>query len=209
MIITKSLDIKTTNKNIKYYNKYFPTIKSGDSVNILPEQLPLTSKNIIEVECDKCHIRYKITYYSYIRNINSGNYYCKKCSYLKSEITNLNKYGFKHPMQSNSIKEKTINTNIEKYGVEYPSQNKEIRNKIQETCKERYGETSYMKTEEFKNISKDMFKKKFIEIRNKIENTCIEKYGFKSHLSSDIIKEKIFKTKKLKYGNKDYNNRVK
>jgi hypothetical protein len=209
MIITKDLEIKTTNKNISYYKQFFPKIISGDIIKIIPTQLPLTSKIKIDVECEICHEHYNISYYSYVRNINSGLYYCQKCSYIKSETTNLNKYGFKHPMQSQVIKEKVKSTNLKIYNVEYPSQNDDIKKKTENTCVKKYGETSYMKTDDFKKVSRDFYNNNYVEIRDKIENTCIDKYGHKSPLSSDIIKEKIFEKKKLKYNDGHYNNRVK
>lgn len=175
MILTKEIEIKTTNKNIGHYNKYFPSIKSGDDIIITPDQLPLTSKTKVDVECDNCKDRFNIIYFSYLRNIKSGDYYCKKCSHIKSEVTSLLRYGFKHPLQSNEIKEKVKKTNIDRYGYNYPNQNDEVKEKIKNTCLDKYNETSFMKTQQFKDLSKDKRETKylrnlFFELNPKLEN---------------------------------------
>lgn len=54
MIITNTLDIKTTNKNITYYKKINPDLKSGGIININPTQLPIGSHQDIKVICDNC-----------------------------------------------------------------------------------------------------------------------------------------------------------
>ena len=217
MIITKEIEIKTTNKNIGYYKNIGFEIKSGDIITIIPEQLPLSSKIKINVECDNCHDKYKIIYFSYLRNIKNGDYYCKKCSHIKGEKTNMLKYGVKHPLQSKDIQEKSKKTNLQKYGFEYPGQNSEIKDKIKETCLSKYGETSFMKTKSFKELSEETLIRKYgvnhplrsDDIKEKIKDTCIEKYGCEYPSQNNIIKEKIKVTKKEKYNDENYNNRKK
>lgn len=218
MIITKELDIRTTNKNIGYYNKLGFDVKSGEMICINPEQLPDNSKMKIDVECDSCHRHLKISYYSYHRNVNNSNiYYCNKCSSIRCKETSLFIYGVEHPMQNVNVFKKTKETNLKKYGVEHPSQNDEVKNKTKETCLTRYGETSYMKTKQFKEKSSETNLYKYgaehplqsDEIKNKVHNTCLKKYGFTTPLKSEEIKNKISKTKKIKYNDKNYNNRKK
>lgn len=217
MIITDTIEIKTSNKNISHYNKLGFNVKSGDLIIISPHQLPITSKTKIEVECDNCHRRLKILYHSYYRNAKEGIYYCSKCSSIRGKETSLLLYGSEHPMQNKNILEKTIRTNLEKYGVGHPSQNKNVKEKIKKTNLEKYGETSYMKTEQFKIDSlKTNLKKYGVEhplqnenIKNKLKETCLKKYGFDSPLKSNEIKIKISKTKKDKYCDEKYNNREK
>ena len=67
ILLTKTLTIKTSNKNITYYQQFYPDIKSGDTITIKPEQLPLTSKTKIEVKCDICERVFEISYFSYLR----------------------------------------------------------------------------------------------------------------------------------------------
>jgi len=214
MILTEKIEIKTTNKNIGYYKKIGFDINSGDVIEIIPEQLPETSKIKIDVKCDNCGKNLNISYYSYLRNTKDNkNYYCNKCSFIKAKDTNLKKYGFESPLQRVDIIEKIKNSNKIKYGVEFPSQSKEIKEKIKKTCLNKYGETSYMKTEQFKNSFKVKYgvdcplKKE--EFLNKFKKTNLEKYGFITPLKSEIIKDKISKTKKDKYGNENFNNRKK
>ena len=209
MILTINIEIKTTNKNIAFYKSKGFDIKSGDIIIITPDQLPLTSKIKVDVECDNCHSINDIIYFSYLRNLKNNKYYCKKCSYIRGDATNIERYGFKHPTQSESVKEKTKLTNSEKYGCDYPTQNNDIKEKIKNTCLVKYGETSFMKTEVFRKESKKSFLENSEKIRNKIENTCIDKYGFKSPLLSPEIKKKISNKKKEKYNDINYNNREK
>lgn len=217
MILTNKIEIKTTNKNIGYYNSIGFDVKSGDMITIIPEQLPKSSKLKIEVECDNCHQKLNILYHSYFRNIEDGSYHCKKCSSLKSKKTSLDKYGVDHPLQNEEIKNKVIQTNIQKYGVEYPSQNDNIKEKIKQTCLVKYGVDSYMKTHQFKIDGKNTMIKKYgvehplksEEIKEKISITCYNKYGVPSPLMSDEIKMKINQSKIDKYSDKNYNNRDK
>ena len=71
--------------------------------------------------------------------------YCsEKCSNIhtqsKIKITNLKKYGFENPFQSEIIKEKIKKTNLEKYGFEFSHQNKKVSEKATNTMIEKYGE---------------------------------------------------------------------
>jgi hypothetical protein len=209
MILTNKIEIKTTNKNISHYKKNGFDVKSGDWISISPEQLPITSKIKILVECDNCHRQLEILYHSYYRNIKNKIYYCNKCSSIRGKETSLLIYGVEHPLQNKDVMDKVKKTNINKYGTEFSSQNEKIKEKTKNTCLEKYGETSFMKTEVFKDISRKTFIENYKDIRNKIENTCINKFGVKSPFSSEDIKEKISNTKKERYNDKNYNNRKK
>lgn len=217
MLIDKTLIIKLTNKNITHYRKLGYNNKSGDIVEIKTEDMPASSKYKVRVQCDGCQTENIIIYHSYTRNCKNGIYLCKKCSHIRFEETCLEKYNVRHPMQNQEIKDKAIQTNLTKYGVKYVGQNLDIKKKIENTCIEKYGEKSYMLTDEFRNISIDKMREKYgvsypsqsKEIREKIENTCINVYGFKTPLMSNVVKEKIISTKKIKYGDINYNNRNK
>lgn len=217
MILTKEIEIKTTNKNIGHYIKMGYNVSSGDLIKISPEQLPISSKNIIRVECDVCHNVYDILYHSYYRNIKNGEYHCKKCSSIRGKETSMVLYGVNHPLKNELIKNKVKNTNLLKYGTEYPSQSDEIKNKIKNTCLDKYGETSYMKTDDFKKDSLKTNLNKYgvkyaiqnRDIKEKVIKTCFNRYGVSSPLKLEDIKNKILETKKLKYGDENYNNRIK
>ena len=217
MIKINKIEIKTTNKNIGYYNKLGYDVKSGDIIIINVNDLPKTSKYKIDVSCDECKEDYKISYFSYLRNIRNDIYHCKRCSGIRTKETNLERYGVDHPLKLDIFKNKSKETNLERYGVEYSMQNKKVREKSKITVKEKYGSDEYMSSIDFKEKSKITLNNlygvdyplKNSEIKLKFENTCINRYLSKSPLGSVIIKEKISESKKERYNDEFYNNREK
>lgn len=199
MIKIDKLEITTTNKNIGYYNNLGYNVKSGDIIIIDVKNLPKTSKHKIDVTCDLCNEDYKISYFSYLRNIKNDIYHCRKCSGIRCKETNLERYGVDHPLKLDKFKEKSKKTNLERYGVEYSIQNKNVRKKSRKTINEKYGSEEYIVDSPLKNN----------EIKLKVENTCLDRYLSKSPLGSNIIKEKISDTKKERYNDEFYNNREK
>lgn len=117
MLITKNIEIKTTNKNITHYKKYFPDIKSGDVILITPEMLPTTSKILVKVKCDICEKEYDITYYSYLRNIFEYGYYsCKgKCAMEKNIKTNMIKFGDEYYQKTDEYSDRVTGVKKIKY----------------------------------------------------------------------------------------------
>lgn len=103
---------------------------------------------------------------------------------------------------------KTNNTNLERYGVKRPLQNKEIKNKYEETCLERYNSTSPFKNKDIQERSKVSIQKKYgvnyymetNEFREKSKDTMIKKYGSPLVIQSDELKQKIIQTNLRKYG---------
>jgi len=218
MIITKKIEIKTTNKNITYYKNLGYDVKSGDIIIINVNELPKTSKTKIDVLCDKCEEKNNISYFSYLRNIETDNiYHCKKCSGIRCKETNIIRYGVDHPLKLEEFKDKIKKTNLEKYGFEYSMQNIDIKNKVRFTTNERYGTDEYMSTDEFKEKSKLTLMNRYgVDsplkndiIKKKVEDTCIERYQAKSPFESKFIKDKISNIKKDKYNDENYNNRDK
>ena len=127
MVLIDRLEIKVTNKNVGHYIKLGYQIKSGDTVIINVTDLPITSKHKIDVSCDNCKKEYKISYFSYLRNVRDDGYHCKHCSGSRSRDTNIERYGVEHPLQLDKFKEKSKKTNFKKYGVEYSMQNKKVK----------------------------------------------------------------------------------
>lgn len=218
MLISNSVKIKISNKNVSYYKSLNYNVSSGDIVEIDVNDLPKTSKLKILVKCDNCLLKNSISYYSYLRNIQDDDiYYCKKCSNIRFKETCVKKYGVEHPMILDIFKEKQENTNLEKYGVKNSLLNDNIKNKSEKTLKLKYGNKKYMKTDDFKLKSKQtMIEKYGVEIpifndiiKEKIKNTNIERYGCKFPFNSEEIMNKISNIKFDKYGDENYNNREK
>jgi hypothetical protein len=217
-LITKTLQIKTTNKNVTYYKQFYPDIISGDIIDINVNELPSTSKTNILVKCDLCGIEQSINYFSYLRNINNYDYYsCKKCCTNKMIKTMNTNYGVDFALQSKDILDKLKQTNIIKYGTEYASQNKNVKNKTKETNIERFGVEYYTQTEEYKTKNKDTnierygveFPMQNIEIYKKTRKTCLDKYDTEFPIQLDIIKNKIKQSKINNHNDENYNNREK
>ncbi len=164
MILTETLKIKITNKNIGYYKHIgFNEAKSGDIIIINSLQLSKGSHEVITVKCDNCHyiknIEFK-TYYNLTNNLND-NYYCNKCKTLKTKITNLKKYGVDNVFKSEEIKNKIKKIKKSKYNNEYYNNIE----KQKQTNLEKYGVSSCLKNQHNqhdKNINKlkETFQKK-------------------------------------------------
>lgn len=215
MIIEQKIEIKTSNKNITYYNNLGYNVKSGETIFVSPKELPITSKTKIKVKCDVCYKIKEISYHSYLRNIENYNYYAcsQKCANDKIIKTCLVKYGETHHSKTDEIKKKIKNTKKEIYGDE----NFINIDKIKKTNLEKYGNVFYMKTSDFKIKKKETMLLKYNTevplqnktIKNKLENTNLEKYGYKYTLEADEIKKKIRNTKIKTYDDENYNNRIK
>lgn len=213
MLLTKSLTIKTTNKNITYYQQFYPDIKSGDIITIKPEQLPLTSKIKVKVKCDVCEQIFEISYFSYLRNIEKYNFYsCKHCIKEKQKRTSKERFGVDSYTQTDDYVIKSKQTKKERYGDE----NYINIEKQRKTNREKYGVDSYMETKDFREKSKQ----KMVDIlgvdhplkseiiKKQMEQNNIEKYGVPFVLQSEEIRNKIKKTKLENHGDENYNNRT-
>jgi hypothetical protein len=207
MLKTKSVEITGNGKTINYYLNKGIDIKCGERLIIDINDLIPTSAIKIECYCDICNSDNVVKYFNYNGNIQrNGIYRCNECAKsvrsekiktifldekLKSDIlektkkTNIERFGFYSPMQSEEIKTKTINTNFNKYGFSNPMKNKDIKIKLKKSILEKYGVESFAQTEIFKIKFKATCNKKYgcdnvfqnEEIKYKIKQTLIEKYG--------------------------------
>jgi len=213
-MIQETIIIKPSNKNITYYKLKYKEVKIGEEIEINVNDLPETSKEKVNVECDICGDKRNITMFSYRRNIQNYSYYsCPKCSSKKAKKTSLEKYGVDSFTKTDEYMIKTKKTKKERYGDEKYT-NKEKREK---TCLIKYGEKSFMSTEEFQSKSKKTLQEKYgvdkplqsEELLNKLKITNNKKYGCDFVLQNKDVQRKIQNTKKEKYGDINYNNRIK
>lgn len=128
MLLTKEIDIKIKQPNIKYYLNLGYEVKHNDIIKIKTEQLPNFSREIVDVKCDVCGKEKKVKYFVYYKNYIKYNIYTcsQKCCQIKINKTNNDKYGCDRPIQNKDIREKLENTNFEKYGVIISSQNIDV-----------------------------------------------------------------------------------
>jgi len=190
MLLTKKVIVVINTSNINHYLKLgYENIKRKDIIEIPIDKLSKGSNIKIKAKCDICGNEKEIIYFRYIENISKYNIFScgRKCSNIKREKTNLEKYNVKNISELTEIKDKRKNTMIERYGVEHALQNVDIKKKSLKTNNKRYNSE---------------FPQKLKFIKDKIEKTNIEKYGFKVAIMNHDIKEKQKKSLKNFYNNK-------
>ena len=79
--------------------------------------------------CSVCDRETKNTFKDYYIYTNGliNPFFCNKCKIVKSEKTCIDKYGFKNPMQCDSVKNILKESIREKYGVEHYSNTDEYK----------------------------------------------------------------------------------
>jgi len=161
MILTKTVRIKISNNQIKYYREKGYDIKGSNEIKeITVEDLPKNSGQKIDVKCDFCEKEKFITLNRYNINTNHSQklYACsRKCAEEKNKETIQKKYGVYNISQSSKIKEKKIKTCISNHGVEHPMMNKEIHEKALITKDKKYGDKNYNNQNKFKKTSLEKY----------------------------------------------------
>jgi hypothetical protein len=164
----------------------------------------------VSVSCDYCNNIRNINYRAYNRNIaRGGKFACSsKCTLIKRNSTNLERYSVKNVFMSEIHKEKIKLTNLEKYGVDNYLKTDEFKEKSKVTNLEKYGVDNYSKTDECKNKIKltnldrygvDNYSKTD-ECKNKIKLTNLDRYGVDNYSKTDEYKNKIKLTNLDRYG---------
>jgi hypothetical protein len=173
------------NKIDEFSNKY--DLVFNESIYIITNNIKL------EVVCENC----KLVKPKFISTKSGYKKYCSvKCSNSHTETienkrkTNLEKYGVDNPSKSEEVKRKIsiVNSN----------QSDETKEKRSKTNLERYGYESNVLSP--KIAEKRRNKLKDDSVVEKRKSTNLERYGSESTLGSDIIRNKIKKIWKKKYG---------
>ncbi|WP_440110389.1 DUF7487 domain-containing protein [Paenibacillus sp. QZ-Y1] len=118
------------------------------------------------------------------------------------ENTNIERYGFKSPMQNERIQQKTKITNLIRYGDENPMRNEDVRNNLKVSIMKKYGVEYISQTEHYKEKFRKTSLEKFgvehpfqsEEVKEKIKNTNLIKYGFKSAMQNAEVRNKANQT---------------
>lgn len=228
MIIDEYINIKVNSNTLKHYSEKGYDVKIGNLIEIKIEDLSYGSNMKIRVKCDVCGNEKLIVYREYIKQIKKyKNYYCSKCQHIRLSESILNKYGVINISQLESIKlKKDINskkTCLLKYGSEYYLSSNEAKCKIKKTLKNKYNVENVFQIEEIKKKSSETklnkygdrnycniekFNDTMIKLYNdinynnpdKYKKTCLEIYGVDNASKSNIIKNKIIETSRIKYG---------
>ena len=147
MILSKSVEIKISNNQIKYYTEKGYKIKGGNEIKeIKISDLPQNSGQKISVRCDFCNNEKVITLNRYNINTKNGTikYACsRKCAEQKNKDTLQIKYRVSNISYSKEIQQKKENTCNQNHGVSYPMMKEDIFLKGLETKKEKYGDQNY------------------------------------------------------------------
>lgn len=199
MILTNEIEISITNRNRTYYkNKGYETI--GNKITVDLKDLNPNSKVFIDVVCDICLNKKKITYFDYLKSFSSGGYYtCSGiCSKNKVEATNRRKYGTDYPLQSKNKMNELKEYFISKFGVDNPSKNDDVKMKKEKTMYLNFG----VKT----NIILPETHKKAVEMSmsyesvQKRKDTFIRNYGVDNPMKSKEIYKRFKDTNTERYG---------
>ena len=186
MLLTREVLLKINNRYVKYYTEKGYNIKGGDEIMIKIEDMSEQSHIIVDVKCDICGKEQSIKYYNYVINKKNQNVYgCFDCKKVKTQKTNINKYGVTCTLQSVDVLNKIKEQNIENFGVEHYSKSNEFKEKVKTTNLQKYGNSCSLQSEEIKEKSKQ---------------TCIEKYNVEHFSKHKDFKEKTQNTMITNYG---------
>lgn len=206
MLKDELVKVKLSNKNISYYKKVMNNynLSVNDVIGISSNLISNGSSIKVTAICDVCGKEKKLSKKNY--NIQSdfgkGIITCSKgCSLIKTQKTNLEKWGHKNVFQSKLIKEKIKETNKDKYGVENPQQFLPIKFKTKNTNLKRWGYNTPSKSELVKDKVKKTNNIKFgfdypsknSYIIDKMKMTTLEKYGVDNFSKTKEFKEVISK----------------
>lgn len=219
MIVSKTIEIKIGSAQQRnHFREKGINCNLNDIIKIEPILLSKGSHIKILVKCDNCGYEKMATYSDYLKCLKKENiYFCSKCKRIKTNKTNIEKYGFitnlkcddtknkikktclekygvENVFQNDIIKEKIKETCLEKYGVKYPTQNSEIFEKQTITNMKKYGAKYFFKTINFKKISEftkiERYDNKNYTNIEKYKETCLEKYGVEYPIQNSEIREK-------------------
>lgn len=211
MLLTKEVEVKVWGKTVKHFNALGYNVKHGDIITVKVDDLPKGSKVKIKVVCDFCGEERYISYYDYLKSIESdGRYACIHCVHFKTSEYMLKNYGVTTYSQTNECKEKVKQSNLERFGTEYYSQTQEWLDRKKNTSLKRYGYGCNLQCEDIKRAIRDTNLKKYgFEyatqsqiVKDKTRTTVQEKYGANSIFEVPEIRDKIFETNLSKYGHK-------
>lgn len=210
LIQNQIIKVKWHPSNKKYYeNLGYEYTKIGDEFNVKLKDLTKGSKAYVDVKCDYCGEIFKRKYLNYNHQYTPelGDA-CDKCKNIKTQKSNIKKYGVNNVLVLDEVKEKIKNTCIKNYGVDHCSKSELCKEKAKQTSLERYGVSSYTKTEEYKEktIKTNLEKygvehhMKLEESKNKSRKTSLEKYGTEFYTQTEEYKKRKKKTCLEKYG---------
>ncbi len=214
MIKEEYICIKGHPRNLKYYISLGYDIKIGEEC--LVDSKHLTRGSIVKITsiCDNCQketLNVFKDYWNYTNGLKNP-YYCNSCKTIKSNKTNLEKWGVENPMRNDVVKEKLKKSLIDKYGVDHYSKTEDYKNKYKKTCNDKWGVDNAFMNDDIKDKIKQTNLDKYgvdhhlknDDILNKQVETCIKKYGVNHYSETDECKDKVKQTSQEKWGVDNY-----
>lgn len=166
---------------------------------------PPKQNNTKDIQCINCSNTFTIPKYKSRQfcSVSCSQQYTKsknKDWLSKRDITNVEKYGVKSPLESEQVKAKYKSNLIDKYGVDNPFLVKEFRDKANQTIQNRYGVKYANQNKEIANKISSSLKGRVrdrtsvIEVRwEKIQEYCkveqLEPMFDKQYLTDNMIKD--------------------
>jgi len=177
MIITKTIKLKVSEKNIKHLKIKGYKCDLKDIIEIKTEDLNNGSHIKIHVKCDICDNEKELSFQKYIKNIKNDNFYAcsSRCAQEKVKKTSIKNFGVEYYMQTEEYKKKVKETDNNKYGCHH-TQNKETKDKKIKTNLELYGVENVFASS---------------EIKKQIKRTNMIRYGVENPSYSKEIKDKL------------------
>lgn len=193
MLISDSAVVKSS----KYYEELGYDI-SEKYITVKIENVPNSSRAIIEANCDYCGRIKSLSYKDYNANIkNLQKFSCsKKCGILKSIESNKLKYGVESVNQLESKKQRAKSTLQEKFGVLHPSQIESVKESKSKKMIQKSSEIS----ERIKTFYDSLSESDLQEINQKRKNTNLEKWGVENISSLQETKNKVRERFNKEYG---------
>lgn len=209
MIKEQEIIINGHSSNYIYYRNLGYKVDVRKPFLVKPQDLMKGSQVKVTTICDKCQSETKNVfkdYYNYTTGLTQP-YYCSRCKTIKSEVTSMQKWGVKNPMQSKEVRLKLKESLVEKYGVSHYSKTQEWRNKFKQTSQSKYktenpfsnqGIKDKIKLVNLQNLGVE-YPMQSPDVREKSRNKILDKYGVTHISKSEHIKASVRETTHKKY----------
>jgi hypothetical protein len=210
MILDEYVEVIGNSRNLKYYKDKGYDIEINKKILIRTEDLSHGSTFKVNIECDICQVRNKISwmsYYKYREGDKNKKYHCRKCCSEKRKRTNLERYGGNSPTNSKEVVDKIKRTNLERYGNN-SSLHGNMQEKTEKIFIEKYGyKTPLLNKGVIYKIKKKLLDKygvnhplKSSDILKKTKETNLERWGVENPSKTKEIKDKIRITNLERWG---------
>ena len=216
LILPQTVKVRTHGKTCKHYReKGYEFEKCGDFIEVNVLDLPKGSGEKVKIICDVCGKKSEMCYGDVAKYneenelITCGSNFCIN---KKREDTCIKKYGVKHVMQLEEVKDKIKDTCKERYKCECPLQSEEIRKKSQQTWQKNYGEgiINPGQAQEIKDRQRKTWQKNYGEditspfqvksIKEKSKQTMLNNYGVEYAMQNEEIQNKVKATNLERHG---------